>query len=159
MLVQAMKTWTKKGVAYLLKAFNSVSMRRLNAPSPALIYMGDGPQFGELKALRDSFECSTNIHLAGYRKDAIARLEGADVCVIPSIWQDAFPLSVLETMAIGKPVIATRVGGIPEMIEHERTGLLVSASNQTALASAICQGSSNFPLVWSSKIPQPSPVW
>lgn len=135
----ACRATPEKGVDCLLRAFNKISTKTSNGPRPALVYVGDGPQFGDLQALRDTFQCSKDIYLVGYRKDAISILEGADLCVVPSIWQDAFPLSVLETMALGKPVIGTRVGGVPEMIEHDRTGLLVPPSDEEALADAIQQ--------------------
>lgn len=70
-------------------------------------------------------------------EDVLALLEGADLCVVPSVWQDAFPLAVLETMAMGKPVIGTRVGGIPEMIEHDVSGILVQPADTSMLARAM----------------------
>lgn len=133
----ACRATPEKGVSVLFRAFNRISMKTLGRARPALIYAGDGPQFSELQALRNTLECASDIHILGYRKDAMAILEGADVCVSPSIWHDAFPLSVLETMALGKPVIGTSVGGIPEMIEHKRSGLLVPPCNDMALSGAI----------------------
>ena len=135
----ACRATPEKGVDCLLYAFNKIWTKTLNGPRPALVYVGDGPQFSDLQALRNTLPCSKDIYLLGYRKDAISILEGADLCVVPSIWQDAFPLSVLETMALGKPVIGTRVGGVPEMIEHDRTGILVPPSDEAALADAIQQ--------------------
>lgn len=132
----ACRATPEKGVSVLFNAFNRIS-RNVLGPRPALVYAGDGPQFSELQALRNTLRCSEDIYLVGYRKDAVSILEGADLCVIPSIWHDAFPLSVLETMALGKPAIGTRVGGIPEMIEHGRTGLLVPPSDDVALSEAI----------------------
>jgi glycosyltransferase involved in cell wall biosynthesis len=128
----------EKGVAHLLRAFNRVVQSVPAAePRPVLLYIGDGPQLAELKALRESLPARDDIILAGYRTDARAILEGADLCVVPSVWQDAFPLAVLEAMAWGKPVIATRVGGIPEMIEDRVHGLLVPPADEPALAEAL----------------------
>jgi glycosyltransferase involved in cell wall biosynthesis len=56
---------------------------------------------------------------------------------MPSVWQDAFPLAVLEPMAQGKTVIASRVGGIPEQIKHGVSGLLVPPGDEAALADAM----------------------
>ena len=64
-------------------------------------------------------------------------LDAADLCVVPSVWQEAFGLAVVEPMARGKPVVATNVGGIPEIILHGVTGLLVPPGDQSALANAI----------------------
>lgn len=133
----ACRATSEKGVSFLFRAFSRISMNTSKRAMPALIYAGDGPQFSELLALRNSLQCAKDIYILGYRKDAMAILEGVDLCVIPSIWHDAFPLSVLETMALGKPVIGTNVGGIPEMIEHEKTGLLVPPANENALSEAI----------------------
>ncbi len=133
----ACRATPEKGVSVLFHAFNRIAMNTLGMTRPVLVYAGDGPQFSELQALRNTLECAKDIYILGYRKDAMAILEAADVCVIPSTWHDAFPLSVLETMALGKPVVGTRVGGIPEMIEDERSGLLVPPSNDMALSAAI----------------------
>lgn len=59
-----------------------------------------------------------------------------DLFVHPSLF-DSLPLSVIEAMATGKPIVATRIGGIPEVIEHERTGLLVPPQDPSAIASAV----------------------
>lgn len=128
----------EKGVHHLLRAFDCAT-QALNAGAlrPVLVYIGDGPQFAEIQSLRESLASKNDIILTGYRSDAREILEGADLCVVPSVWQDAFPLAVLEAMARGKPVVATRVGGIPEMIEHEVTGILIPAGDELALSAAI----------------------
>lgn len=128
----------EKGVVHLLRAF--VQVRRtmvLSSRRPVLVFIGDGPQLPELRALRETFPSKEDIILAGYREDARQLLAGADVCVVPSVWQDAFPLAVLEAMALGKAVVATRVGGIPEMIEDGNHGLVIPPADEVALASAI----------------------
>jgi len=128
----------EKGVHHLLRAFDSaIQVLNTAALRPVLIYIGDGPQFAEIQSLRENLASRNDIILTGYRSDAREILEGADVCVVPSVWQDAFPLAVLEAMARGKPVVATRVGGIPEMIEHEVTGILIPAGDERALSAAI----------------------
>jgi glycosyltransferase involved in cell wall biosynthesis len=108
-------------------------------PRPVLLYIGDGPQMAELRALRDRLSAGPDITLAGYRPDAADILGEADICVIPSVWQDAFSLAVLEAMARGRAVIATQVGGIPELVEHEVTGLLVPSADEHALAEALAR--------------------
>lgn len=138
LIMCACRAAPEKGVAFLLRAFERVVQQApLTCPRPGLLYIGDGPQLLELRALADSLAARNDIILGGYRRDTKELLGGADLCVIPSLWQDAFPLAVLEAMALGKPVIATRVGGIPEMIEHGITGLLVAAGDEAELATAI----------------------
>lgn len=127
-----------KGVAYLLRAFD-VAVKNLPQATarPVLIYIGDGPQRTELEEIRDALDAREDIFFLGYRSDAAALLAEAEICVVPSVWQDAFPLGVLEAMAAGKPVIGTSVGGIPEMLEDGVTGLLVPAADEQALAVAL----------------------
>jgi glycosyltransferase involved in cell wall biosynthesis len=127
-----------KGVAYLLRAFDTL-LKSLPQPltRPALVYIGDGPQRNELEEIRNSLDSHDDIFFVGYRANASDLLVDATICVVPSLWQDAFPLGVLESMAAGKPVIATDVGGIPEMIDNGVTGLLVPPADEQALAGAL----------------------
>ena len=68
-----------------------------------------------------------------------------DVAVLPS-YREALGLAVLEAMALSRPVVATNVGGIPEMVEHERTGLLVAPRDVDGLAAAIVRMLVDHPL-------------
>jgi len=134
----ACRATPEKGVDVLLRAHvQLLKAWRSERPRPILVYVGSGPQFGELVSLRDRLGLGNDAILTGYRRDVAAILSGAQVCVVPSVWQDAFPLSVLETMALGKAIVAAEVGGIPEMIEADVTGLLVPPNNEAALAVAI----------------------
>jgi glycosyltransferase involved in cell wall biosynthesis len=127
-----------KGVAHLLRAFDTALKSVPPTPArPVLIYIGDGPQREELEEIRDGLASRDDIFFLGYRTDAPDLLAEADICVVPSVWQDAFPLGVMEAMAAGKPVIATSVGGIPEMVEDGITGLLVPPADEQALADAL----------------------
>ena len=72
----------------------------------------------------------------GFRSDAASVLHAVDVVCLPSL-AEGFPLAVLEAMAVGKPVVATPVGGVPEAVVHGKTGLLVPAGDSVALAGAI----------------------
>ena len=66
------------------------------------------------------------------------RYRNADLCVVPSHWEN-FPYVALEAMSCGTPVVATRTGGLTEMIEHDRSGLLVPSEDPSALVDGICQ--------------------
>ena len=76
-------------------------------------------------------------HIEKKPEDLFAEVKETEVREVISIWQEAFGLAVVEPMARGKPVVATTVGGIPEIIEHGVTGLLVPPGDESALANAI----------------------
>jgi glycosyltransferase involved in cell wall biosynthesis len=76
------------------------------------------------------------VHFTGYRADAQELLDDLDVFVLPS-WIEGLPLTVLEAMARGKPVVATPVGGTPELVVDGETGLLVPPRDAGALADAL----------------------
>jgi glycosyltransferase involved in cell wall biosynthesis len=126
-----------KGVEHLLRAFDRLTAQESRLGEVVLVYMGDGPDRDRLDEIRASLRGANRVIFTGYRSDAAELLEGADVCVVPSVWQEAFGLAALEPMAHGVPVIASRVGGIPEVVLHEETGLLVPPGDETALASAL----------------------
>jgi spore coat protein SA len=75
--------------------------------------------------------------MLGYLPQAATLLRTANVCAVPSVWQEAFALAVLEMMARGRAVVATRVGGVPEVIQDGVSGLLVAPNDVDALANAI----------------------
>jgi glycosyltransferase involved in cell wall biosynthesis len=134
----ACRATPEKGVDVLLHAHARLLATWPHThPRPMLLYIGSGPHFDNLVALRDQLGLAGDATLVGYRPDAAALIAGAQVCVVPSVWQDAFPLAVLEAMARAKPIVATAVGGIPEMIEPGVTGLLVPPADDVALAHAI----------------------
>lgn len=121
----------EKGVEHLLRAFDRLPRE------PILLYAGNGPAFASLQALRDTLPSRDRIRLLGYRADREILLQAADVCVVPSLWEEAFGLAALEAMARAKPVVATAVGGIPEIIRDGVTGLLVPPGDDRRLADAI----------------------
>jgi len=127
-----------KGIDILCAAFDLAHGAYRDKPlAPLRVFVGDGEQMSEFKALRQSLASADSITMTGYRTDAPALAAGADVCVIPSVWDDAFPIAVLEAMAQGRAVIASRVGGIPEAINSDAVGLLVPPRDERALAQAI----------------------
>jgi glycosyltransferase involved in cell wall biosynthesis len=134
----ACRATPEKGVHHLLEAFDAVVRAwGTDEVPPTLVYLGDGPQMSELRELRDRLPSGDRVILAGYRDDAAALVAGADLCVVPSVWAEAFGLAALEPMASGVPVIASRTGGIPEVVEDGVTGLLVEPGDEEALARAL----------------------
>lgn len=90
----------------------------------------------ELRAEADRLGVSGRVVFAGYRDDVPALMAGCDVFCLPSS-AEGLPLVVLEAMAAGKPVVATAVGGVPELVIHGETGLLVTAGDVDALRRAL----------------------
>jgi glycosyltransferase involved in cell wall biosynthesis len=137
-VVCACRAHREKGISGLLRAFDAVCRAVGNdARQPTLVYFGDGPALRELRELHDTLESRDRIVLAGYRADAPELLSGADVCVVPSLWQEAFGLAALEPMTYGIPVIASRVGGIPEIVVDGASGVLVEPGDEVALEHAL----------------------
>jgi glycosyltransferase involved in cell wall biosynthesis len=122
-----------KGHRFLLQAFQRVHAWR---PGTVLLLAGDGPCRPELERLAEELGIVEMVRFLGTRRDIPELLAATDVVVLPSL-EEGFPNAVLEAMAAGKPVVASAVGGIPEAVVHEATGLLVPPGDPTALAEAI----------------------
>jgi glycosyltransferase involved in cell wall biosynthesis len=106
---------------------------------------GDGPRMEELRALADSLGIANHVSFLGHREDVPALLAAADAFVLPSR-SEAFPNGAIEAMAAGLPVVASAVGGLLDLIEPGRTGLLVEPDNVQALADAIAALTASPPL-------------
>jgi glycosyltransferase involved in cell wall biosynthesis len=131
-----------KGVDVLLEAWPEVvSMNRRST----LLLAGDGPLRESLEQQARALGITESIRFLGYRSDVESLLHTADICVVPSR-SEGLSLAAVEAMASGLPVVASRVGGIPEVVEDGRTGLLVEAENPKALASAITRLLGDTPL-------------
>jgi glycosyltransferase involved in cell wall biosynthesis len=98
--------------------------------------VGDGPRREELEALVRSRRLENRIFFLGHREDVGRLLSEASIFVLPSR-SEAFPNGAIEAMAAGLPVVASAVGGLLDLIEHGRTGLLVEPANPNALANAL----------------------
>jgi glycosyltransferase involved in cell wall biosynthesis len=102
------------------------------------LIVGDGPRRGELGALCSRLGLDEYVRFLGVRDDVARLLQVARVLALPSHPAvETLPLSVLEAMAAGVPVVATRVGSLPEVIEPGRTGVLIEPGDPRALAAAI----------------------
>jgi glycosyltransferase involved in cell wall biosynthesis len=97
------------------------------------LLIGDGPERGRLEQLTADLGLSDAAHFLGDRKDIPDLLAALDLLIVSSK-TESFPNVILEAMAVGRPVVATRVGGTPEVIEDGRTGFLVPPGNSDALA-------------------------
>jgi glycosyltransferase involved in cell wall biosynthesis len=122
-----------KGIPVLMEAAAALAARR---DAVHVAYCGDGPA---LKAFRRAAadRALTNFHLLGRRDDVPRLLPDATVAVVPPVWEEAFGLTVVEAMAAGVPVVATRVGAIPELVQDGENGLLVPPGDAPALVGAV----------------------
>ena len=110
-----------------------------NESRPVLVYVGDGPDFQSLESIRETLRSKDDIIFTGYRSDVLSLLLGAQICVVSSVWHEAFGLGVLEPMSLGRAVVASAVGAIPELIDNEVTGRLVPPADPSILADAILE--------------------
>ena len=90
----------------------------------------------ELREQIQMLNFSNQVHLAGWRRDIPELLKASSMLILPSKWE-GMPNVVLETMAAGLPVVATRVGGNPELIRDGREGFLVAPRRSQQLAEAL----------------------
>ncbi|MCR4337678.1 MAG: glycosyltransferase family 4 protein, partial [Candidatus Omnitrophica bacterium] len=124
-----------KGHRYLLEAISQVVKNFANVQ---LLLIGEDNMEGELQQLSQNWGIQNHVCFLGKRKDIPSLLQSVDLCVLPSL-SEGMSNAILEYMRAGKAVVATRVGGNPELIEEGRTGLLVEAGSGEALANAINQ--------------------
>lgn len=122
-------------IATAIRAFALLAAAR---PEARLTIAGTGPQEAELKDLAARLGVAERVRFAGRldRDEVAALLSQADLGLNPSL-VDNMPNSVLEALAAGVPVVSTRVGGVPFVVEHERTALLVPPRDATAMAAAM----------------------
>jgi glycosyltransferase involved in cell wall biosynthesis len=98
--------------------------------------VGDGPLLDQSRLLSEKLGLQDVVEFLGARNDVFDILKNADIFTLISNWE-GFPISVLEGMRAGLPVVATRVGGIPESVSDQHTGLLIEAGDRTGLANAL----------------------
>lgn len=101
------------------------------------VMLGDGDQRLSLERQAHDLAIVDRIEFAGFVSDVDAHMPDFDFVVLPSRSGEAMPLAVIEAFAAGRPVVATAVGGVPELVQPERTGLLVPPEDPAALAAAI----------------------
>ena len=100
------------------------------------VAIGQGPDAEQVAALHEQLGLGPRFRLLGYREDALRFLAAADLFVLAS-HHEGLPVAVMEALALGVPVVATAVGGIPEMIDDGVEGLFVPPHRPEALAAAI----------------------
>ena len=120
----------QKGLDVAVRALPRI---RASHPKAVLVVLGEGPQRAELSALAQELEVP--VHLLGRVPDVAAWLRRAELLVHPARWE-GFGLALLEAMLASKPVVATNVSSIPEIVSDGETGLLVGPDDPDALAES-----------------------
>ncbi len=122
----------QKGVDVLLRAFVAL---RSTLPEAHLLLAGDGPQMAAMLSLARSLRLRKH-HFLGWRSDVADIMADIDVLAMPSRWE-GFGLVALQATALARPVVASRVSALPEIVEDHITGMLVPPEDPHALARAL----------------------
>ena len=128
-----------KGVSVLLRAFKQLHDCY---PKCKLAIIGSGPQETKLKILAAQLGLSSNVFFLGHLppKEVFLFLKTRGFAtVVPSLWEEAFGRVVIESMTMGVPVIATKMGGMKELISDKETGLLVSPGDEDSLVDSMIE--------------------
>ena len=120
---------SQKGHIFLLEA-------AVHVPDALFVFAGDGEERSRLEDRARQLHIADRVRFLGSRQDVPALLACCDVFVLPSLYE-GLPLSVLEAMAAGRPVVATSISGTDEAVVDGVTGLLVPPSDAGALAAAL----------------------
>jgi glycosyltransferase involved in cell wall biosynthesis/protein-tyrosine-phosphatase len=121
-----------KGHGHFLRAAGLILQKERGA---RFLIVGDGPLRSELAAAATRLQIDHACSFLGARTDVYDLVAAMDVFILPSL-DEGIPMALLEAMALGRPVVATAVGGIPEIVTHRATGLLVNARDERGLADA-----------------------
>jgi len=122
----------QKGHAFLLEA-----LAKLRASHPVkCVLLGEGPLKGQLQGLARSLGVDGAVHFVGEQADMAGWLSAVDIYVQPSLWE-GLPNALLEAMAVGLPVVASQVDGIPEVVRNDVSGLLCEPKSSQALVVPI----------------------
>jgi glycosyltransferase involved in cell wall biosynthesis len=126
---------SEKGLSFLIQGLKLLRDRGLDLE---LRLAGDGPRRIQLEQTARSLGISNYVHFLGYlTEDAvISELRDADIFVLPS-FIEGLPVSAMEAMAVGLPVIATNIAGTSELVEDGKNGVLIRPSDAQALADAV----------------------
>lgn len=124
-----------KDLPTLVRAFSQVTRV---VPRAWLLLAGDGPARASLESLAVELGVSDRVRCLGWTEDLAAVYATMDLCVLSSL-NEGTPVAIIEAMAAGKAVVATAVGGVPDLIEPHATGLLVPPGDTEALGDSICR--------------------
>lgn len=123
-----------KGFDVAVGAFARVASR---FPALRLVVAGDGPERPALQRLAADLDLAGRVEFPGRVPDVSPVINRATLVLMPSRWEETFGLVALEAALLGRPVIASRVGALPEVVRHGQTGVLVERDDPVALAAEI----------------------
>jgi glycosyltransferase involved in cell wall biosynthesis len=122
-----------KGHEHLIRATPIILKQH---PGTTVVIVGDGEERQALKGLAESLGVAGAVHFTGHREDVASLIAGMDLFVLPSL-NEGMGRVLVMAMALGKPIVATTVGGVPELLGHGEAGVLVPAADPAALADAV----------------------
>jgi len=125
----------QKGISYLINAIPAV-MKKFTTVK--VLIAGSGKEEKKLKDLACKRGIALKIDFLGYVKNVAEVINRMDVFVLPSVWE-GFPYVLLEAMLLKKPIVATNIFGVDEIIEHGKTGILVEPKNPDSIADAVIE--------------------
>jgi L-malate glycosyltransferase len=128
----------EKGIDVLLRAMKQVFA---SGSDVHLIVVGEGPKRSEYEALACQLGIADRVIFTGSisQPTQAGVFDAADICCQMSQWEEAFGLVIAEAMAAGRPVVASRVGGVPELVANGETGFLVDRRDEKEAASRILE--------------------
>jgi glycosyltransferase involved in cell wall biosynthesis len=127
-------------VAHLIREKGVDVVLRALAELPAHVtawVVGDGLDAARLRRVAEDLGIARRVRFLGNRSDVQTYMQAADCLVCPSVWEEAAGLVNIESLACGLPVVASRIGGIPEIVDDGRTGFLFSPGSAAELARTI----------------------
>jgi glycosyltransferase involved in cell wall biosynthesis len=141
-IIAALRSW--KGHDYLLDAAKIIisdfipnKSGQISNLNIKFVIAGDGPRYNHLLEKSKTMGISDYVLFLGHRDDIPDVLSMLDIVVLPSYANEGVPQSILQAMTMGKPVVASSAGSIPEIVHDKETGILVEPKNANALAEGI----------------------
>lgn len=144
-MISVIRSW--KGHEYFLEAAQKILKKHNDI---RFIIVGDGPRRDYINQEIQRLNLGSAVMMLGYREDVVDVMAGLDVLVLPSYAHEGIPQIILQGLAMNKPIVATRVGGIPEIINHGESGLLAEPQNSDSLAEKILQFTDD--LQWARRL-------
>lgn len=128
----------RKGHLVLLESISLLAAsKKINAENFLLLIEGEGSQSQKIEQEISRMKISHLVRMVGKVENIFEFIANSDILILPSLYQEDFPNVILEAMAMSKPVIATRVGGVPEQVVDGITGYLATPNNPADLAERI----------------------